>query len=167
MQLAEGGHLAYIVMHEAWYASSPGIVDHPEISVSASFTGNGGGSAWSFGIEEVELGLRIGPAIRVKVFDDAFPAFVQIPEFFAALASGQVTMLRDVRSVLDRMGAVDETERRGPDGSAPTVATARRIGKAIESMSVTRPGPDGLVTVNAENAAEAVMRLLGAESDPN
>ena len=47
----------------------------------------------------------------------------------------------------------------------PEKVTTGRIRKAIAAMSVTRPGPDGLVTVSAENAAEAVMRVLGAGTD--
>ena len=47
----------------------------------------------------------------------------------------------------------------------PAQVTTGRIRKAIAAMSVTRPGPDGLVTVSAENAAEAVMRVLGADKD--
>ena len=50
-------------------------------------------------------------------------------------------------------------------GAIPEKVTTGRIRKAIAAMSVTRPGPDGLVTVSAENAAEAVMRVLGAGTD--
>jgi hypothetical protein len=163
MQLPEDCRLAYIVSHEAWFARTPGIVDRPEISVCAS-ANDGRGGEWSFGISEVDFGSH-GQAIELKVFDDAFAAFAQIPEFFAALAAENITELAGVRALLDRLGAVDQTERRTPYGENPAKATARRVTKAIESLSVTRPGPDGLVTVNAENAAEAVMRLLGAESD--
>ena len=52
-----------------------------------------------------------------------------------------------------------------PGTYAPEKVTTGRIRKAIAAMSVTRPGPDGLVTVSAENAAEAVMRVLGAGTD--
>lgn len=161
MALPEDTHLAYTVTHEAWYARSLPD-DRREINITASAPG--GGVAWEFTVEEVDLGSH-GPAIRVKVFDDAFAAFAQIPQFFANLAGGKVKTLDEVRDVLRLMGAVDETERRGPDHSAPAVATAKRIERAIASLSVTRPGPDGLVQVNAENAAAAVLRVLGADSD--
>ena len=68
-----------------------------------------------------------------------------------------------VRSLLDGLGAADDTDRKG--GAIPEKVTTGRIRKAIAAMSVTRPGPDGLVTVSAENAAEAVMRVLGAGTD--
>ena len=61
------------------------------------------------------------------------------------------------------LGAADDTDRKG--GAIPEKVTTGRIRKAIAAMSVTRPGPDGLVTVSAENAAEAVMRVLGADKD--
>ena len=63
----------------------------------------------------------------------------------------------------DGLGAADDTDRKG--GAIPEKVTTGRIRKAIAAMSVTRPGPDGLVTVSAENAAEAVMRVLGADKD--
>ena len=63
----------------------------------------------------------------------------------------------------DATGAADDTDRKG--GAIPEKVTTGRIRKAIAAMSVTRPGPDGLVTVSAENAAEAVMRVLGAGTD--
>ena len=159
MQLPEDSRLAYIVSHEAWYARS--MPDgQPEMSVMAA--ADGGGVAWEFTVEEVELGPP-RPALRIKVFDDAFAAFTQIPEFFAALATGDYTTLDAVRSLLDGLGAADDTDRKG--GAIPEKVTTGRIRKAIAAMSVTRPGPDGLVTVSAENAAEAVMRVLGAGTD--
>lgn len=107
--LPEDTHLAYVVSHEAWYAQTPGVIDHPEINISASAEGNGGGVAWEFTVEEVDLGSH-GPAIRAKVFDDAFAAYTQLPEFFARLAGG-ITTLKQVQALLDDLGAVDETDR--------------------------------------------------------
>src|SRR5437879_2598105 len=108
MELPGDTHLAYVVTHEAWYANA--LPDrHPEISVLAS--AEGGGCAWEFMVEEVDLSPS-GPAIRVKVFDDAFAVFAQMPEFFAALAAEKTDALDGVREILDRLGAVDETERR-------------------------------------------------------
>lgn len=151
--LPEDTHLAYIVSHEAWYARTPGVIDHPEINVMASAKGSGGGVAWEFMVEEVDLG-RGEPAIRVKVFDDAFAAFAQIPEFFAAIAETPPQTLKAVRAALDAMGAVDETERHGPHGEAPAVVTSGRIRKAITDAT------------NADDATAAVLRVLGAERDP-
>ena len=148
--LPEDTHLAYVVTHEAWYANA--LPDRcPEINVMAA--AEGGGVAWEFTVEEVDLGSS-GPAIRVKVFDDAFAAFAQIPQFFAVLASEGVASLRDVRATLDGMGAADETERRNSrNGEIPAKATANRIRKAIT------------VSADPEEATEAVMRLLGMEND--
>lgn len=111
-RLPEGTRLAYIVSREAWYSRVPGAsARRPDINVMAS--AGGGGVAWEFTVEEVEIGSET--AIRVKVFDDAFAAFTQIPEFFTRLAAGQVTTLDDVRELLACMGAADETQRRDPD----------------------------------------------------
>jgi hypothetical protein len=148
MQLPEDTHLAYVVSHEAWYANA--MPDrHPEINVMAA--AEGGGVAWEFSVEEVDLGSS-GPAIRVKVFDDAFAAFAQLPEFFALLAAEKADTLDSVCRILDRLGAADETERRsGKYGEIPAKATANRIRKAIEGSGT----PD--------EAAAAVMRVLGMQ----
>lgn len=70
---------------------------------------NEGGCAWEFCVEDrSDLGLG---TVQLKVFSDAFEAITQIPEFFAALASERPRTLSDVRLILDRLGAVDKTER--------------------------------------------------------
>ena len=107
MMLPEGVHLAYSVFHEAWYANVPPGVDRPSIGVTASAEGGGGGG-WSFVVEEADFDDH---PISVRLFDDAFIAFAQIPEFFAELASGRVKDLQAVGHLLDSMGAVDETDR--------------------------------------------------------
>lgn len=148
--LPEGTHLAYIITHEAWYARSLPD-DRREVNVIAA--ADGGGCAWEFTVEEVDLGSH-GRPIRVKVFDDAFAAFKAIPRFFQYLASDGITTLEDATRLLDGLGAKDETERRGPDGATPVIATSRRIRKAIEDA------PD------LDAATAAVMRALGMEGDP-
>ena len=109
MKLPEDTHLAYTVAHEAWYWRGG---ENHFVMVAASAKGSGGGVAWEFQIEEMELGGNL--VTRVKVFDDAFAAFAQIPELFAALADGLAGTLVSVREVLDGLGAVDETERKSP-----------------------------------------------------
>jgi hypothetical protein len=109
MKLSEDTHLAYTVAHEAWYWRGD---ENPFVMVAASAKGSGGGVAWEFQIEEMELGGK--PTTRVKVFDDAYAAFAQIPEFFAAFADAPPSTLRAVIAALDAMGAVDETERISP-----------------------------------------------------
>jgi hypothetical protein len=100
MQLPENCQLAYVVAHEAWDGRTPGFGDHPTVRVAAA--------AWEFTVEEVDYGHR---TIRVGIFDYAFDAFRQIPEFFAALAEKRVTTLPEVVAILAGMGAVDQTER--------------------------------------------------------
>ena len=83
----------------------------PEIYVSA--TRAGGGCAWGFPVREYDLGGgRRG--IRAEIFDDAFVAFTQIPEFFEDLADDEVCTLEAVQALLDRTGALDETRREVP-----------------------------------------------------
>ena len=109
MNLPEGTRLAYIISHEAWYARYPGIVRRPDINISASVPGDG--CAWEFSVEDVDQGQH-GTAIQLRMFYDAFAAFADIPEFFAALPG--VTTLDGVRKQLDALGAVDETRREQP-----------------------------------------------------
>jgi len=149
--LPEDTHLAYTITHEAWYARSLPD-DRREINIAASAEGSGGGVAWEFTVEEVNLGSH-GPEIRVKVLDDAFAAFTQIPQFFAALEAENVKGLDEVRHLLDKMGATDETERRGPHGVTRPVTTAERIRRAIKDAA------------DAEDATVAVLRTLGMEVD--
>jgi len=115
MNLPEGTHLAYTVWHEAWYAQAVEQAhERPNLMVAASAKGNGGGVAWEFQVSQYELG---GKAVtRVLMFDDAYAALVQVPEFFAALAEYQPPTLDDVQEILHQFGAVDETERESPYG---------------------------------------------------
>lgn len=106
MQLPEGTRLAYVVTHEAWYYRD----GKPSVTVMAA--AGGGGVAWEFAVEEFRF--RGEPATQVQVFEDAYAAFAQLPEFFGALAAGEGTTLADVIKLLDLLGAVDKTERRGP-----------------------------------------------------
>jgi hypothetical protein len=118
MNLPEDTHLAYTVWHEAWYADASRIPGElPHLMVSASAKGSGGGVAWEFQVDEEELGREM--VTRVKMFDDAYPALTQMPEFFAALAEQQPATLAEVRAILNGLGAVDETERVSPYGNKP------------------------------------------------
>ena len=162
MQLPEDCHLAYIVTHEAWYANA--MPDRqPEIYVTA--TTEDDGSAWEFGIREADFENRGVHPISVHVFDDAFAAFAQIPEFFAALAAEEVTTLGGVRTLLANLGAADETERKGAGGDLPAKATAKRIRHAIAAAANASLGMHGLIEVSADDATAAVMRVLGADTD--
>lgn len=113
MNISDDCHLAYIVSHEAWYwsaARTPG--EKPHLNVQASARGSGGGVAWEFDVSEHELGGK--PCTRIEMFDDAYEAFAQIPEFFVLMREHQPGTLREVRGILDGLGAVDETQRTDP-----------------------------------------------------
>lgn len=108
MNLPNDTRLAYIVCQEAWYAKAPGNDRGPELNITAS--ARDGGVAWEFSVKEKVLGRR--PVAYLKMFDDAFDAFEQVPEFFRALAKrGHDVTLAEIRSILDSLGAVDETAR--------------------------------------------------------
>jgi hypothetical protein len=109
MKLPEGTHFAYTVTSEAWWFRGG---EAPNVMVAASAKGQGGGVAWEFSIDEIELGGK--PVTQVKVFDDAYAAFTQIPEFFAALADEAPATVAAVVALLDQLGAIDETDRVGP-----------------------------------------------------
>lgn len=106
-ELPDGCVLGYTVLYEAWYGE---LASDREISVSAAAPG--GGCAWEFIVEEIELGGQ--QCARVKVFDDAFAAFVQIPEFFIALAERKPNTTVEVIRILNGLGARDLTERDWP-----------------------------------------------------
>jgi hypothetical protein len=107
--LPEGTHLAYAV-----FQSRPG--SGSSVGIAASAEGAGGPPAWEFRVEEATFTDSSGRRpICVRLFDDAFAALAQIPEFFAALADGSAKDLQAVRDLLDRMGAVDETQRERDD----------------------------------------------------
>lgn len=161
--LPEGTRLAYTVSHEAWYARRPGIVDQPQIMVSASSPG--GGCAWEFGVNEHDFGSH-GRAIRVDVFDDAFAAFAQIPEFFAALAAEGIGTLDGVRSVLDRMGAVDETDRTDPATDREAAPTSP-LRQAIRAAAVASYADSGgrRVLIIPESVIPAIAQRVAGEED--
>jgi len=146
-RLPEGTHLAYVVAHEAWYRK---VVDQPAIQVAAAADG---GQAWGFTVDEYSFG-----AIHVGVFEDAFAAFAQIPEFFAALASEGAATLDDVRRILDAMGAADETDRTRRDLGAPERAEDI-IAEAIRRAGVMQ---GGVAVVDPSKAAAAVAKALSA-----
>lgn len=113
MSLPEGTHLAYVVNHEAWYASTVLADEPPTVMVQASAEGEGGGVAWEFPVEDGSH-LIGRPGLRLKMWGDSWEAFAQVPEFFAVLAGGEVATLDDLRGLLDSLGAVDETARVSP-----------------------------------------------------
>lgn len=111
MQLREDCRLTYVVAHEAWYGRVPGVIERPQLNVCAS--AQGGGVAWEFLVTQHDFGKGNTP-IRLDVFDDAFAAFNEIPEFFAALGEKEPRTLADVVAILAAMGATDDTQRERP-----------------------------------------------------
>lgn len=110
MNLPDDCTLAYTVNHESkyyrLYREATGTMTGRSLGVAAS--ASGGGVAWEFVVEEHRLGKG---AVQLQIFDDAFAALAQIPEFFAALAEQEPTSLDAVRAILDELGAVDQTTR--------------------------------------------------------
>ena len=111
MNLPDGTHLAYMVTHEAGTASAIRATmpdEYDSLMISAS-SDDGRGVAWEFNLADYRLGGR--PALQVGMFYDSWPAFVQVPELFAALAEAGQPTLQDVVVLLESLGAVDETVR--------------------------------------------------------
>jgi hypothetical protein len=119
IEMPEGTHLAYYVSHESWWWQQSETVrraygGHPQVSVSASAKGAGGGVEWGFSV--VDMSSVIGkPALKLHIYDEGWEAFACMAPFFAALADRKDWTLDRVRGVLDSLGAVDETEREDPD----------------------------------------------------
>lgn len=133
LAMPDGCFFAYVISKEAWYAD---VVRAPEVNVSAS--AEDGGVAWEFSVEEVDLGSHT--AIRVKVFDDAFAAFEQVPGFFAALAAEKPLTLAEIVGILDRLGARDTTERVNPNDPAGRQSVPASVRNSLLSMGWTPPG---------------------------
>ncbi|MGS2645902.1 hypothetical protein [Streptosporangium sp. G12] len=112
MDLPNDCYLTYVISHEAWYAKVPGVIDVPRLSIVAS--SRGGGCAWEFIAEEADLGPQ-RPSIRLRIFNDSFAAFEQIPEFFKAISEAKPTTLAGLVEILTGLGAVDDTERVEPE----------------------------------------------------
>jgi hypothetical protein len=97
---------AYVVLSEGWYAEA---IDRPEMSVQ--LVNHAGGVNWEFVIVQKHHGQS---CIQVRIFDEAFAAFGQIPAFFDALRDEQPRTVEAVRKILDRLGAIDRTDREKP-----------------------------------------------------
>lgn len=90
--------LEYSESHIAW----PRQQFTPEITVSRAHTG--GGVHWEFTIEWKELGKRLVPLVRM--FNDSWAAYLEIPALFVALAEQHDTYISpdDMAALLDRLG---------------------------------------------------------------
>lgn len=105
--------LAYHVCREAWYAPFQPSNDRTVLSVGLYNAANRGGCRWEFSIDEEQAN---GPTLQVKVFSDAWQAFMDIPEVFAALGDlGQGALVEEVVEILDEFGFRDFTRRENPN----------------------------------------------------
>jgi hypothetical protein len=150
MNLPEGTHLAFFDYRGAWYASG---VREQMIGISAS-AGPGSGGAWGFEVAEVDLGEH-GTALQVRVFEDAFDAFTQVPEFFSELALVPDLTLDGVIFLLRELGAADETVT-----DPPVTAEASPVEKAA---AVIRNHPYGTRDQGASRALAAAILSAAAE----
>lgn len=114
----EGYRLAYVLTGEAWYSQPPLTRPPGDRNVlMISMDSLGGGGRWEFAIDD-----EAGGGLRVKVYDDAWQAFADVPEFFTALADlGRGALLDEVVEILDRLGFADTTKRL-PDDPATRAA---------------------------------------------
>ena len=111
--------LTYTVTHEAWYASSavqtlPGPYEVGVHREALDRAGQGSGVHWEFVIEWHDfkhLNDSHTYTPRVAVFNDAWQAFIEVPDLFAALAQDKPKTVKDVTDILDRLGFIDTTER--------------------------------------------------------
>jgi hypothetical protein len=104
--LPEGTRLTYVVIREGWGLDLlSGVTLPPQITVA--LVADGTGTVWEFGVfGHDDTGAR---SIKVIVPSSAFAAFTQIPEFFAALATGSnIATLDMATSLLRRIGAEAE-----------------------------------------------------------
>lgn len=110
-----GYRLEYVVTAEAYWANVHHAAD-PRSAINVSKAAEGGGCAWQFKIADFGVMVDGQPHIQVRVFEDAFPAFVELAPFFAALAERRPSRLAEVRELLDNFGFVDATQRVEPVG---------------------------------------------------
>lgn len=112
----DGMYLAYTICHEdlSWlrapYNQRPNKGNRAVQVALECDDDEQGRCVWEFYL--VEQILLDKPVLMVSLFPEAWPAFRQIPRFFAALAAGGETLTLDgVVALLEQDGAVDETQR--------------------------------------------------------
>jgi len=120
----------FVVTHEAWWSEHL-VQRNPEIMVN--------GGAWEFGIRYHSI-----RAIRAEVFDDAFAAFTEAPEVFAALAEQRPTTLDEVGDILLGLGYQDTTDRVNPRQPSPEVE--RKVEEEQRLRDLIREATAGPVT---------------------
>jgi hypothetical protein len=126
---ANRGELTYTVTSEAWYANAVRSAGSTDSEIMVTLRAEGGGCYWEFAIRQVR-----DVAVRVEVFSDAWEAFSERPDVFAALAElGEGSTLDDVKNALDGLGVRDATERTAPD-HVRTIDGAATLRRRTESV---------------------------------
>ncbi|MEV6774416.1 hypothetical protein AB0N05_37845 [Nocardia sp. NPDC051030] len=111
--------LSYTLWHEWW--NPPARSSKPMVNVRME-TEDGLETAWEFDVIEVAPPQAdgTGSALDVSIFTDGFPAFHSFAPFFAELATRRTPSFSDVVEMLDKLGAIDLTERTAPAETAAT-----------------------------------------------
>jgi hypothetical protein len=97
--------LAYVVSQEAWYAH---VLRDGQNDLQVMARHPDGSVLWEFTVRQEHLG---GDCLRLAMFNGAFAAFADIPDFFAALRTRSPATLNGLRQILDGLGAWDVTQR--------------------------------------------------------
>ncbi|HCT78572.1 MAG TPA: hypothetical protein DGT23_18725 [Micromonosporaceae bacterium] len=111
--MPEGTHLAYTVCREGeqWVVAPNSRPHGNNAFIEIRASNRERLLPWEFDVVEDDLGGET--ALRIHMYDDAWQAFTQIPDLFAAfaaLAANDTEMsLGDVIELLKSLGAVDET----------------------------------------------------------
>lgn len=111
---------SFTVSHEAWYWTVTPHLPKTVASISVhnealAEDGEHDGVEWEFAIDWIDLGDQ-HPAVKVSVFDDAFAAFTEEADFFAALPFTERPVTpATVTRLLTNYGFVDVTHRTDPD----------------------------------------------------
>jgi hypothetical protein len=111
-RIGDGHVLAYSVTAEMFNSQQLADIGTPALYVNAGPADGGSGVLWEFTVTEHRHGTR--KLIKLGIFDDAFAAFRDVPEFFAALDAMPAMSIDDVVVILRRLGAVDRTVREAP-----------------------------------------------------
>ena len=102
----EGYTYGFVQVSRAWYAKSSSLTDKSSEEIMIGLYADGGGCRWEFGIR---WHLLREPSPRVEVFHDAWCAFAEVPELFAALAKIDKLTPQECCDLLATCGFVDQT----------------------------------------------------------
>jgi hypothetical protein len=105
--LPSGTRLTYVINRKNWHLDLLGGFPLPP-QITVALVADGTGTVWEFAVFGHDDGTD-AKSIKVIVPSSAFAAFTQIPEFFAALATGSnIATLDMATSLLCRIGAEAE-----------------------------------------------------------